>query len=75
MKQKMKQFEDSIVQKKNWSNNGSKKYLQITLFLKCTFDICLSYKITRKSWITIYECLQDNIHVECHFIIDTRLYT
>ncbi len=45
----MKQFEDSIVPKKIDQIMAQKKYLQITLFLKSTFDIFLSYKINRKT--------------------------
>jgi len=59
MKEKMKQFEGSIVQKKIDQIMVPKIYLQIILFLNSTFDICLSYKINRKFQTTIYECLQD----------------
>jgi hypothetical protein len=39
MKQKKKLFEDSIVQKKSDQIMVQKTYLQIIIFLKCTFDI------------------------------------
>jgi hypothetical protein len=39
MKQKVKQFEDSIVQKKSDQIMVQKVYLQIIIFLKSTFDI------------------------------------
>ncbi len=43
MKQKMKQFEDSIIQNKIDQIVVEDVYLQIILFLKSTFDILLSH--------------------------------
>jgi hypothetical protein len=43
-------------------------YLQIILSLRFIFDILLFCKINlQQNWIRIYECLQNVIHVKCHF--------
>jgi hypothetical protein len=51
MKQKIKQFEGSIIQKNNDYIMVEEVYLQI-IYLKSTFDILLSHKINlHEKWI------------------------
>jgi hypothetical protein len=62
MKQKIKQFENTITQKKSDQITVEVVYLWLKLFLKSTFDILFINKIERIHW-----CLQNIIHEKMSF--------